>query len=265
MPNTASEHPPDAAHRSSIVHECPAPQAPAKTVVTSFGHALDGLVHAFRTQRHMRFHLVIIVIVMSAALFLRVSPAEILILFFSIALVLVTELLNTAAEMSVGLVVQKYHPWARIIKDVAAGSVLVAAANAVGVGAVVFLRRQRWEERVADLLAGIAPQGPDAIIIMAIGIALLAVVVIVLKAWGRRGRILAGGVISGHSAIAFFLATSIAFFTGSYAAGVLAYGLAVLISQSRVEGAIHTTGEAVLGGAIGVLIGVIVFMLGRLL
>lgn len=243
-----------------------APPPPPKTVVSSFAHALEGLVHAFRTQRHMRFHLVIIMIVMAGALFFRISAVELIIVFFTIALVLVTELLNTAAEMSVGLVVQKYHPWAKIIKDVAAGSVLVASANAVAVGTVIFLRRQRWEERFTELLAGTRPSRTlDALIIMAIGMALLAVIVIVLKAWGRRGRVLAGGVVSGHSALAFFLATSIAFFTASYWAAALAFGLAALISQSRVEGGIHSTGEVVLGGAVGALVGVIVFMLGQLL
>ncbi|MFQ6133645.1 MAG: diacylglycerol kinase, partial [Armatimonadota bacterium] len=207
----------------------PRGEADGKTVVESFAHALEGVIHAFRTQRHMRAHLVIIAVVMLAALFLRIEEWEILALFVSIALVLLTELFNTAVEMAVDLVTQRYHAWAKIIKDVAAGAVLVASANAILVGVVVFLRPRRWTERTGELLQHAPRREPmEAILVSALGVALLSVLVVALKARGRAGTFLAGGVVSGHAALAFFLAASILFITGSLEACLLALGLAVL-------------------------------------
>lgn len=237
-----------------------------KTVVESFAHALAGVVHAFRTQRHMRAHLIIIGMVMLAALFLRIQAWETVALFVSIALVLLTELFNTALEMAVDLVTQRYHPWARIIKDVAAGAVLVASANAILVGLVVFLRPHRWSERVAELLQHAPRRSPmETMLITALGVALLAVIVVALKARGRAGTFLAGGAVSGHSALAFFLAASILFLTASLEACLLALGLALLISQSRVQAEIHTTREAVLGALVGAGTAALTFLLTHFL
>ena len=237
--------------------------APQKTVTDSFAHAMAGLVHAFRTQRHMRAHLVIIAIVVGAALFLDLSAVELLIVFFTIALVIATELLNTAAEMAVDLFTPQYHPVARIIKDIAAGAVLVASANAVVVGCVIFLRPGRWEKRMGDIVTGSRMPGDDEqFLLVASGMAFLALCIILIKGMTHRGTVLSGGVVSGHSALAFFVATSVLFLTGSWGIAGLAFALAVLISQSRVQGGIHSLEESVIGAILGTAVGTLVFTLG---
>ncbi len=236
---------------------------PAKTVTDSFGHAMAGLVHAFRTQRHMRVHLVIIAIVVGTALFLRLSAVELLIVFFTIALVITTELLNTATELAIDLFKPQYDPLARIIKDIAAGAVLVAAANAVVVGCVIFLRPGRWEQRLGQIATGATTPGTDEqFLLVASGMAFLALCVILIKGLAQRGTPLAGGMVSGHSALAFFVATSVLFLTGRWGIAGLGFALAVLISQSRVQGGIHTLDETVLGAILGTIVGTLVFTLG---
>ena len=253
--------------RSSAPHPRPRPTADTgeKSVVDSFAHALEGVVHAFRTQRHMRVHLTLIIVVMLAALFFEVSELEAIALFVSISLVLVTELFNTAAEMTVDLVTQRYHQWAKTIKDVAAAAVLVASANAILVGAVIFLQPERWRERLAELARAAPPYTAlQAILVSAMGIALLAAIVVALKARWRAGSFLAGGVVSGHAALAFFLATSVFFLTDDAVATALAVGLALLISQSRVQGQIHTVRETVLGALLGMATAAAAFSLAYL-
>lgn len=105
-----------------------------------FGDAWDGILEAIRTQKNMRFHLVASIVVLAAAGFFRLSYLETALLFFAIALVLICELINTAVEALVDLVIKEYHPLARRIKHIAAGAVLLAALTAVVLGLIVFAR-----------------------------------------------------------------------------------------------------------------------------
>src|SRR5580692_11838390 len=104
----------------------------------SFRYAIEGIVHVFRTQRHMRFHFVIVVLVLSLGLLYRLSRAEMAVLFLVSAGVLMAEMFNTAVETVVDMVTQAYHPLAKLAKDIAAGAVLIAAITAAMVGAIIF-------------------------------------------------------------------------------------------------------------------------------
>jgi diacylglycerol kinase (ATP) len=66
------------------------------------------------------------------------SRFEILILFFTIALVIVAEMINTSIEATIDLITDRYHELAKIAKNVAAGAVLIAAVNAIIVGYIIF-------------------------------------------------------------------------------------------------------------------------------
>jgi diacylglycerol kinase (ATP) len=68
-----------------------------------------------------------------------------------------------------------------------------------------------------------------------------------------------GGWPSGHTAIAFCLATAIAFLAHNAQVTVLAFLGAGLVGQSRVESEAHTIPQVVLGALLGFLITVFVF------
>lgn len=133
MAMTKSDHngPDSESMPASQVHE-------GNSLSSSFGHAWRGLVHVFRTQRNLRIHLAIGVLVYVAAVVLGVSAVELAMLTLAMALVVVTEVLNTVMEVAVDLFVDGYHPLAKIAKDVAAGAVLTAAFFSVLVGVLVF-------------------------------------------------------------------------------------------------------------------------------
>jgi len=70
---------------------------------------------------------------------LKISNIEWVMIIFSIGLVIVSEALNTAFEIDIDLTSPNYHPYARDIKDVAAGAVLVSAVVAGIIGLIIFL------------------------------------------------------------------------------------------------------------------------------
>ena len=104
---------------------------------TGFRYAFEGVRYAFLTQFNLRFHLAIAGLVCLAAIFLRVTNLEFVILLLVIFGVLVAEMFNTAIEAIVDLASPNYHRLAKIAKDVAAGAVLLQAILAVLVGILV--------------------------------------------------------------------------------------------------------------------------------
>lgn len=115
-----------------------------RSLASSFRHAFDGLGFAWRTQRTLRIHLVVAVLLAAAILVLRPAPAETAALVLAITFVVGAELFNTAMEALVDLLVAREHyTAARVAKDVAAASVLVAALGAAVTGLVILLPRVR--------------------------------------------------------------------------------------------------------------------------
>jgi len=109
-----------------------------RTLWESFGFALAGLRYAWRTQRNLRIHAAITVVVITLAGLLRFDALRWAILTLTVALVWAAELLNTAMETVVDLASPSPHPLARIAKDVSAGMVLLCAIAAVLVGVALF-------------------------------------------------------------------------------------------------------------------------------
>ncbi|HET9927654.1 MAG TPA: diacylglycerol kinase family protein, partial [Rubrobacter sp.] len=79
-------------------------------VARSFEHAYRGMIYAVRTQRNMRIHVVVAVLVLVASLLVGVRKIELAVLVLTILLVFVTELFNTALEFAVDLATKEYHP-----------------------------------------------------------------------------------------------------------------------------------------------------------
>ena len=94
-------------------------------------NALDGIIYAITTQSNIKKQLVIAVAVMIISLFFDLNKAEFLCLMFTVVLIIVAEMINTAIETVVDLYTDLYHPKAKIAKDVGAGAVVLTAINAV--------------------------------------------------------------------------------------------------------------------------------------
>lgn len=228
-----------------------------KNAVDSFRYALDGILHGFRAQRHMRFHFVVAVLALLAGVIYGLTRAELLVLLFSIALVLIAEMFNTAVEAVVDLVTQTYHPLAKHAKDVAAGAVLVAALNAIVVGLILFFDVERIEK---ILLGSPEERQPGQIQMIVITMVMLLVLLVIWKVLGGKGTFLHGGVVSGHSAIGFCVCTIILLLAQDKPfVAFLAILMALIIAQSRVEAGVHTLQEVIIGALLGIALPVILF------
>jgi diacylglycerol kinase (ATP) len=215
-------------------------------------------MYAVHTQPNMRIHLVIATLVLLATLVLRLERIYVIAVIIAIVIVLGMELMNTAIEAVVDLLTVAHHPLAKTAKDAAAGAVLVASVGAVSVGYLAFYQGiQQGGTRVYTAVA----QVPANTILVILAIALIGT--IFAKVWVGRGSPLQGGAVSAHTALAFAAATGLALFFQRPLVAVLAFFIAALVAQSRVEARIHTAFEVLWGGILGTLVALAVFVLMR--
>jgi diacylglycerol kinase (ATP) len=228
-----------------------------RDIITPFRVAWNGLVYTFRTQRHMRFHFYVVLIVILLGVYFNLRLREMLVLLFTISLVLVAEMFNSAIEAVVDLVQPSYHPNAKFAKDIAAGAVLITTIIALVVGTLMILGESRWEEIKVSLTAErlSVPIVPRIIL----GLLMVFLIVVIGKGLGKRGRVLQGGMVSGHAAVAFFLAMIVPFVTDNFVVSALAILLAAIVAQSRWEAKIHSIFELSLGAAVGTLLALLLF------
>ena len=104
----------------------------------SFKYAFRGIVYCINNERNMRIHTAAALYVFAFSHFFEITRTGYAVLLLTFALVMAAELFNTVAEEITDMIAASYHPVARIIKDLAAGGVLVCALFAVGVGICLF-------------------------------------------------------------------------------------------------------------------------------
>ena len=107
----------------------------------SLNQAWRGLLHTWRTQGHMKVHVVAGISVLFFAWWWQVSRVEWLMLIVAIGCVIGSEVMNSALEIVVDMVQPDFHPLAGMAKDVAAGTVLVTTIQAIAIGLIVFFPR----------------------------------------------------------------------------------------------------------------------------
>jgi diacylglycerol kinase (ATP) len=208
--------------------------------------AIEGILWAARTQLHLRYHLVAAVGVLLLAVFFRISTLEFILLTFAVTLVIFAELINTALEVVVDMVSPEFHPLARRAKDVAAGAVLASSIGTVVIGYMALSRFLFPSiEHGLNLLGRPAGELPVVAVLVVI------IAVVLLKALFGRGTPLHGGMPSGHAAVAFSVATSIALSQVAPLIILLVLGLAAMVSHSRLLLGIHTLKEVLSGALLG--------------
>lgn len=107
--------------------------------VRSFAYAFAGLHHLVRREPNARIHFLLTIGAIAAGLWLRIGLADWRWLALAIGLVWAAEALNTVIERLCDLVSPGPDDEVKIIKDVAAGAVLVCAATAAALGTATLL------------------------------------------------------------------------------------------------------------------------------
>ena len=108
-------------------------------VMKRFSDAFNGIFHAIKSQKNMKIHITAAIVVISCGFFFKVSPIEWSILIITIGLVIAAEIFNTAIEWFCDFVEPNHHEKIGLIKDAAAGAVLVLSIAAFAVGLIIFL------------------------------------------------------------------------------------------------------------------------------
>jgi len=230
----------------------------APSLIQSFNYAFEGIIHVLRTQRNMRIHFAVALIVLIAGLAVDVSRLELIALLLAIAFVLIAEMINTALEAAIDVATTSFDPMAKLAKDIAAGAVLIATVNAIAIGYLVFSgqvanRSARLLDRLRDAPAKLT----------LISLVVVIIVVIATKAISGRGTPLRGGLPSGHAAIAFagWMAATYVLSDAEhrFLISSLTFIMALLVAQTRVEAGVHSTLEVAYGGLLGALITLALF------
>jgi diacylglycerol kinase (ATP) len=216
--------------------------------IGSLNCAIEGILWAVNTQRHMLFHLVAAIVVLIGALAMDISLHEFALLALAIILVLFAELVNTSIEVVVDLVAPDFHPLAQRAKDVAAGAVLLASSGALILGYLA-VSRHIFAAGTDGSQDFIKSTGDLAVI----SVVVVVLMVILIKARIGRGTPLQGGMPSGHAGVAFSIATSLAFANVGLLVIIMAWLLAALVAQSRVLLGVHNFVEIFAGSMLGIL------------
>jgi len=216
-------------------------------LVKSFNAAIEGILYAFKTQRNVKLHFIATALILVASVCFSITKIELILLLITVGLVLITEMINTSIEMALDFIVDRYHPLARIAKDVAAGAVLFASINAVFVGYLIFF--ERLKTPIITTIVKVS-QRPEHV--AAVALALSVIMVVVFKVVAGRGAPLRGGFPSGHAALAFAVWTIVTFVTKNPLITLLTLLLAVIIAISRIRMKVHSFVEVGAGALTGV-------------
>ncbi len=227
-------------------------------IVESFNAAIEGFLYVVKTQRNMRIHFLLALMILLLGIYLNFTRTELMILLLTCSSVLIIEMVNTAMEIIMDYVESSHSAWVKVVKDITAGAVLVASINAVIVGYFLFFRDNIFTklfEREFCKLSRSSWHISFFTLIVLLGI------VIMSKALFHRGRPLRGGMPSGHSAVAFSLWMLVALLTDNMLIIFSVFILALLVAQSRINRHYHTAWEVIIGSALGMSLTLMLYRL----
>lgn len=105
----------------------------------SFSFAFRGFKYVVKNEKNFQNELAIGALVVLAMIYFKVSRAEMIVLILVIAGVLIMELSNTIMERVMDILRPRVNPYARLIKDLMAANVLLAAILSVIIGFIIFI------------------------------------------------------------------------------------------------------------------------------
>ncbi len=106
---------------------------------SSFKFALEGVSVSINENQNIKIHLIIAIFVLIFALLLGLTRYEFFAVGVLIVLVISAEMINSAIEEVVNLLVNEHRKEAKNAKDVSAGMVLLVSVFALVVGLFIFI------------------------------------------------------------------------------------------------------------------------------
>jgi diacylglycerol kinase (ATP) len=125
----------------------------SKSRIASLRYALAGWLFMLRYQKNVRIQAFFSMLVFALGLWLGLRPLDWAILILTITINWMAEFFNAALEAVVNLASPDIHPLARVSKDVAAATALLAAVASAIIGALIL--GPPLLERISPWLVGI--------------------------------------------------------------------------------------------------------------
>ena len=110
-----------------------------RTFIDSLKDCLNGLNFIMISEHNFKREIILGIIALITSYFLKISKIEFIIILLVIALVIISEIFNTAIEKVVDLYTKEYNEIAKIAKDVSAFSVLTMCMFALITGIIIFV------------------------------------------------------------------------------------------------------------------------------
>lgn len=105
----------------------------------TYRNALKGVRLALKSERNVRIHFFIAILVMVSGVTLKFTPVEFSILLIAIAIVVIAEMVNSAIEFSLDSIFHnRYSKLVGMAKDIAAGAVMIATFISISIGILLF-------------------------------------------------------------------------------------------------------------------------------
>ena len=110
-----------------------------KKQIDSFAAAINGIVESISQEFHLKIHLIAIICVVFLGFYMSISKTEWLFLILTMSAVVCLEIVSSAIERLCDKVTKENDPLIKLAKDMAAGSVLIAAISSVIIGCIIFI------------------------------------------------------------------------------------------------------------------------------
>lgn len=217
-----------------------------KKWLDSVDNAIEGILYAAKTERHIRFHLYVAAVLLVVCFTFGINKWEFIILTTMATIVISAELFNSAIESMVDILSPQKQESARIAKDIAAGAVLVPSI--VSLIAAYFILKPYVIDFYINGVRIAHHSGGD---IAVTSVIIIMIFVVILKAFIGKGQSLRGGMPSGHSSIAFSIWVSVSIIYQNLPVLIIFFLLAVLIALSRIIQKVHSFIEVLAGAVLG--------------
>ncbi|MCX6796412.1 MAG: diacylglycerol kinase family protein [Candidatus Falkowbacteria bacterium] len=110
-----------------------------KRLLKSFIYAGKGLQRTFVEEQNFKIQILLAVVAIALGFLFKISNLEWCVLIFTISLVLLMELANSAVERVTDILKPRIHDYVKEIKDIMAATVFLASLVAIIIGLIIFL------------------------------------------------------------------------------------------------------------------------------
>jgi diacylglycerol kinase len=107
--------------------------------LNSFRHAWNGIIILLKEEPNGRIHFMAAFLILIVSFILKLNQYEWMAIIFSIGLVIVSEIFNTAIENIADFISPEHNEKIKKIKDLSAAAVLLSAITAVIVALIIFI------------------------------------------------------------------------------------------------------------------------------